>query len=147
MLRRIARFCFRRRWTVIVLWLVALVGIGVVSSALPATKPAGFEIPSSESREVLDMLKEVSPDQAGGATARSSSSRRHGVNDPQVEGEITAMLDKVAQLQDVQVTSPFSPQGVGQISKDGSIAFARLQFPEFQGRAQPQVAKDIERAA
>ena len=90
------------------------------------------------------MLKEVSPDQAGsdGQIVFKSSA---GVSDPQVEGEITAMLDKVAQLQDVQVTSPFSPQGIGQTSKDGSVAFARLQFPEFQGRAQPQVAKDIER--
>src|SRR4051794_41933960 len=64
-LRRIARFCFRRRWTVIILWVVALVGLGGLSSSLGQTKQAGFEIPSSESRQVLDMLKEVSPDPAG----------------------------------------------------------------------------------
>jgi RND superfamily putative drug exporter len=143
-LRRIARFCFRRRWTVIALWIAALVGLGALSGALGETKHAGFEIPSSESREVLDMLKEVSPDQAGtdGQIVFQSAT---GVNDPQVKGEITAMLDEVAQLRDVQVTSPFSPQGAGQISQDGTVAFARLQFPEFEGQQQPQVGKDIER--
>src|SRR4051794_41620957 len=113
-LRRIARFCFRRRWTVIILWVVALVGLGGLSSSLGQTKQAGCEIPSSESRQVLDMLKEVSPDQAGsdGQIVLKSSS---GVDDPQSKGEISAMLDKVAQLEDVQVTSPFSPKGAGQI--------------------------------
>src|SRR3954453_257323 len=88
-LRRIARFCFRRRWTVIAVWLVALVGLGALSGALGQTKHAGFEVPSSESREVLDMLKEVSPDQAGtdGQIVFKSST---GVNDAPAKAEISA---------------------------------------------------------
>src|SRR3954454_564848 len=110
-LRRIARFCFRRRWTVVALWLVALVGLGALTGALGDTKSAGFEIPSSESREVLDMLKEVSPDQAGtdGQIVFQSAA---GVADPQAKAQISALLQKVGQLNDVQVTSPFSPQGL-----------------------------------
>ena len=45
MLPRLARFCVHHRWLVIVLWLVAFVGLGIVSSGVGSDFRTDFVLP------------------------------------------------------------------------------------------------------
>ena len=70
MLERLARVAFRRRWLMVIAWIVALVGLNAVSGALGSGATAEFTLPDTESSRVLDLLTEVSPAQLASRPAK-----------------------------------------------------------------------------
>ena len=143
MLGGLARWCFKHRWIVIGLWIGALVVLGVTSSSLGATKEAGFSLPNTESKQVLDLLDRVAPRQSG-EEGQLVFAAPAGVADPAIQARIETYLAKVAELDRVAIGDPFQGTG-GQISGDGTVAFARFQLEERGARAeQPAQAKAVE---
>jgi len=128
MLDRLARVCFRRRWLVVAIWLVVLVALGATSGALGATKEAGFSLPSTESRKVLDLLDRVAPRQSG-AEGQIVFSAPGGIDAPATKAAIEGFLAKADALDKVDIGDPFTGNG-GQISRDGTVAFARMSLEE-----------------
>ena len=129
MLERLARVAFRRRWLMVIAWIVALVGLNAVSGALGSGATAEFTLPDTESSRVLDLLTEVSPAQSG----EEGSAVFHsdlGIADPGVRAQIDTFLADAATIEHVTVVGPFD--GQGQISQDGKTAFARLLIEERQ---------------
>ena len=53
----IARWCFRHRIAVLLLWLAALVGLGVVNSAVGTAYNDNFALPGTESTKALSLLQ------------------------------------------------------------------------------------------
>jgi RND superfamily putative drug exporter len=138
----IARWCFRHRFSVVALWLAALVGLGIVSTAVGSGYNDNFALPGTESTKALSLLQSAFPAQAGESDTIVWHVRQGSVTDPAVREPVTAMLDRVAHAPQVAgLTSPYTPQGGAQISADGRTAYATVHLTSF-GRRMPKA--DIE---
>jgi len=129
-MRALATWCFRHRRLVLLFWALALVGMTFASRAIGTNYTNTFSLPDTESTRALNLLKSVSPKDAGdNERIVFQSSSGMTVNDPGVRADVTAMLAKVAALPDVSsVISPYSPFGSAQISRRGDIAFVTVVY-------------------
>jgi putative drug exporter of the RND superfamily len=137
MLERIARFSYRRRWTMLLIWIVALVGFIGLQGTAGGSYSTDFSLPGAESQKAFDLLENRFPNVAGD-TADIVFKADQGVTDPEVE---TAMKGLFAEIMEVDrvvaIDSPYSEQAQGQISRDGAIAFATVHFRVIEDEAVP----------
>jgi RND superfamily putative drug exporter len=128
----IARWCFRRRWVVIGLWLALLLLLGGINLAAGDAYDDNFALPGTESTHALNLLKSAFPAQAGESDTIVWQVRDGKVTDPAVQQSMTAVLDKVDKVASVTaVTSPYTPQGATQISADGKTAYATFSWAKY----------------
>jgi putative drug exporter of the RND superfamily len=130
-LARIARWCAGHRKTVVAGWLVALVAVLGVSSAVGTRYVSDFSSGNTESQRATDLLKSSFPAQAGDTDQIVFKSTDGKITDPAVRSRIEPMLARVAQLPHVtSVVSPYSADGARQVSSNGQIAFAAVNFDQ-----------------
>jgi putative drug exporter of the RND superfamily len=130
MLQRLARTAFRRRWTVLLVWIGALVGLNVLANGIVGSDfRTDFNLPDTESKEVQDLLEARSPTRAG-FTGQIVFQAQQGIDDPAVRQAMEGLFAEVDELDGVDVTSPYSPEGAGQVSQRAPIAFAELQVED-----------------
>ncbi|WP_407640302.1 MMPL family transporter [Actinacidiphila rubida] len=128
----VARWCFRHKWTVILLWLVALIGVGAAGNAAGDAYSNAFSLKGTESAKVLDLLDKVAPDRSGEADTVVWHVDSGTVHDASVRERITPVLAKIARQKDVgAVVSPYDPAGAAQISKDGRTAYANITYTKL----------------
>ncbi|WP_051754378.1 MMPL family transporter [Streptomyces achromogenes] len=148
---RLGRFSFRRRWPVALLWVVLLVGAGVLAGRAPAAPPNDFSMPGTEAQRAYDLLERDFPElKADGATARVVFRAEGGkVTDPQTRraiGETVRALGDDPQV--VRVTDPFTTRSV---SKDGSTAYAQVSYEvsasKLEDGSRTALRDTVERAA
>jgi putative drug exporter of the RND superfamily len=125
----IARWCFRHRFVVLLLWVVGLVGLGAIGSALGTNYSNSFSLPGTESTKALTLLQSQFASQSGDQDTIVWHTATGSVRDPQVESSMTATLDKISKLPEVAaVRSPYGPQNAVQISRTGNTAYALVNF-------------------
>jgi RND superfamily putative drug exporter len=128
-LHRLGRWAFHRRKTVLLAWVVALIGLGALSGAFGRDADAQLSIPGVESVNALETLAERFPESgAAGATARIVFAAPEGssVTDPKYTAAIQDALAEAADADQVAaVSDPFQRQGV---SPDGSVAYATVGY-------------------
>jgi RND superfamily putative drug exporter len=136
----LARWCYRRRFIVLGLWLACLIVLGGLGAAAGNQYNDSFTLPGTESTRALNLLEKSFPQQSGDTAQIVWRAKQGSVNDPAVKGDVTAMLGKVAKMPHVvEVKSPYDAAGKGQVSKDATIAFATVNFDKL-----PQdVPKDV----
>jgi RND superfamily putative drug exporter len=127
---RWARWCFTHRWTVVIGWLLVLVVVTGVGKAVGTSFNTNFSLPGTDSQNAATLLTTNFPAASGegdqiviqatnGATIRSAP----------VKAAVSAALDKVADVPGVgSVVSPYAAAGAAQVSKDGTVAFARVTW-------------------
>ncbi|WBB63607.1 MMPL family transporter [Streptomyces sp. WMMC500] len=128
----LARFCFRHRFVVLLLWVCALAGTAVAAQAAGSRWANDFELPGTESAEAVDLLRASFP-QTSGDTDSVVWRVPDGasVRDPQIRERMTEALAGIADVPQVgQVVGPYAPEGERQISGDGRIAYAQVTFTE-----------------
>src|SRR5262245_35916900 len=131
----VARWCFQHRRIVLLLWLAALVGLGIVSNAVGSGYKDSFALPGTESTKALSLLQSAFPAQAGESDTIVWHVKQGSVRDGAVRQPVSAMLDKVAHAPQVAaVTSPYTAQGAAQISPDGQTAYATIHLTSFGER-------------
>ena len=141
MLARLARTCARHKWIVIGTWLAVLVLINAVAGAIGPDYRTDFTLPSSETKDVQELLEANNPDRAG-FSAQIVIRADQGVDDPAVQQTLQQLMDFAAEQPDVSVTSPYdAPQ---QISADGTIAFAQLDVRDRPFTELTELGTDIE---
>jgi RND superfamily putative drug exporter len=115
---------------VVIAWVLGLVLMSVVSKAVGTAYSNSFDLPNTESTKAIDLLQSAAPKQAGDTdTIVVGTSDGAKVTDPAVRSRVEAMLKDVAQLPHVSsIVSPFGRGGEGQVSKDGTVAFATVTF-------------------
>ena len=125
MLERIARTSYRHRWVVLIVWIVTLVAAVSVGRAFAGDFRDRRQAPEHREPARVRPARVALPCSAGdGGTIVFKAEQ--GVTDPQVQAAMEAMFAKVAQVPGVTgVVSPYSDEGQNQISKDGTIAYAR----------------------
>ena len=130
MLERLGRWSYTHRWRVLAIWIVGFFGAIVLGNVAGGDYASDFSLPGAESQQALDLLKARFPSESGG-TVQIVFKADQGVNDPTVKqamesyfAQIKSSLPKVAGVAD-----PYQPgQGEPQVSQDGEIAFARVEF-------------------
>ncbi|MDP9224299.1 MAG: MMPL family transporter [Actinomycetota bacterium] len=128
MLERTARWSYTHRWTMVAIWVVALIGINVVSSVAGGAYSNNFSLPGTESQRAYDLLRNRFPQRAGD-TADIAFKAQAGITDPSVRKRMQGFLRQIERFHHVDaVSSPYAPGGERQISPDGHIGLARIQF-------------------
>src|SRR5215217_2859458 len=123
-MRALARWCFDHRFTVVGLWVAALVALGGLSATAGSGYTDSFSLPGTESTTALTLLTDNFKTES--TDTNSVVFAAANVNDPQTKGRIESTLARIAKGPHVErVDSPFAPNAAArQISKDGKVAFA-----------------------
>ena len=138
MLERLARFSYRRRWLMLLFWIVFLVGALTLQGSAGGDYSEDFSLPGADSQEAFDLLEERFP-QFAGDTADIVFKAEQGVTDPEVQSAMEGLFAEVAEVDLVDtVESPYSEQGQGQVSPDDTIAFATVRLEPLDGATLPE---------
>lgn len=148
MLEKIARFSYRRRWLMLIIWVVALVGFNVLQATAGGDYSTDFSLPGADSQKALDLLKERFP-QAAGETADIVFKADQGVMDPEVKAEMEGLFGRLSEVERVvHIDSPYTEAGTRQISPDGQVAFGTIHFEFVEGEQVPiEIGKEIQTLA
>jgi RND superfamily putative drug exporter len=147
-LGRLAHVCYTRRKRVLALWILGLIAITVVGQGLfGASFSNKFGSGSSESARAQRLLQQRFPT-ASGDSAQVVFSTTDPVTDPANEAAIATLVTTLGGMPHVgNVTNPLSPTARGQISPDGHITFATVQFDRpGQDLPKPAIKAVIARA-
>jgi RND superfamily putative drug exporter len=128
---RLGPWCHDRRWLVLIAWVVILfVGNGVAGGVGDNYRQT-LNLPDVESRDGFDLLNASFEGQGTGFTGTIVFQADQGVDDPEVQAAMTELFDAVAEQDavEVRVQSPYDEGSEQQISEDGTIAYANVEFP------------------
>jgi RND superfamily putative drug exporter len=129
-LGRLAGACYDRRRTVLVLWILAIIGVTVVAQTMGTHFENKFTAGNTPSQQATNILQATFPSKSGD-TADIVFQTTAPITSPANEAAINKVVAGVRPLPYVQgVTSPTSAAGAHQIATPGrgNIAFAQVQF-------------------
>lgn len=130
MLKRLALTSYKHRWIVLTIWVALLVGINYAAVHYGDKFSSEFRTKQTDSQQAVDILNERFPAFAGG-TGQVVYKAEAGVTNPAVQAGMETMFVKIQQVPEVlAVISPYTPTGATQVSKDGQIAYAQIQFKQ-----------------
>jgi RND superfamily putative drug exporter len=125
----LARWCFRHKFVVLLLWAAALVGLSVANSSAGSAYSSSLTLPGSDSTRALNLLQSAFPGKSGDSDTIVWHVAHGPVTDQAVQQRMSGMLAEVAKSPEVgEVTGPYAPQGAAQISQDGHTAYATITF-------------------
>jgi RND superfamily putative drug exporter len=145
-LRALARFCYRRRRLVVLLWVGALVGVNVLASVTGTNFSTNFSAPNTESTRASNLLAANFKAQSGDAV-QVVMQGSPTIRDPAVEQQARAFIADFERLPHVSsVSDPYTAPGG--ISKSGTVALANAQLdgksqdvPDSVGRQMMSLAE------
>ncbi len=128
-MRALASWCFRHRRLVVAGWIAVLVLVNLAHGAAGSGYKDSFKLSGTESTQALDLLRRAAP-AAGGDSARLVIAAPRGeVRSARVRARVEPMFRRVAALPHVSgIASPYLAAGRRQVSRDGHVAFATVQF-------------------
>ena len=127
---RLGRWCFEHRKRVVAAWLLAIAVIAGVSVAAGSSFNTNNSLPGTDSQAAATLLTQNFP-AASGEGDQVVIQAVHGttIKSAPVQSAVTAALAKVAKVPGIEsVASPYATNGAAQISRDGTIAFARVTW-------------------
>ncbi|MBD8021939.1 MMPL family transporter [Brevibacterium gallinarum] len=142
-LYELGRTAFRRRKTVVAVWLAILAVLGGFVAAFGGSFNDEFRLPGSESQEALDSLELTFPEVAGGsATMLVVTADGQPVDTDPYKSKIEDTVEKIDDLPHVDgATSPFDEMIDGVINADGDAAIVNVQYDQSVDLL-PDSAKD-----
>ncbi|WP_067509809.1 MMPL family transporter [Actinoplanes sp. TFC3] len=127
-LYRLGKLSFRRRKTVLALWLALVAALGAGAFTLNGTTTDSFSIPGTEAQQAQDLLAERFPQAAaGGAQARVVFAAPAGtkLTDPASRTAITEVIGELGRgAQVATVSDPFKAT----INPAGTVAYATVAY-------------------
>jgi RND superfamily putative drug exporter len=125
---RLADFCYRRRRLVLAGWVVTLIVVFAIGSALPAEHRASYQTPGAESTKAYDLLGQRFPARKGDSVKVVFAGN---IRDAGIRQQVEAVMATASGQPHVSgVDSPYAADGASQISQDGRIAYAEVHFDE-----------------
>jgi len=127
---RLGRWCLEHRKRVVATWLLAVVVIAGVSAAAGSRFNSDLSLPGTDSQAAASLLTQNFPAASGeGDQVVIQATHGTSIQSAPVRSAVTAALDKVAKVPGIDsVASPYAKDGAAQISRDGTIAFARVTW-------------------
>lgn len=144
-MRSLATWCVQHRRWVVVFWLAVLVVVTVLSRSVGSDYTNSFTLPKTQSTEAIQLLEAASPKISGDTEqVVFSASDGRSITDPEVKARIDSVLSKLATVPHVSdIVSPYSSEGAGHISRDGTIAFANVTFDKLAQNLPTSLAMDF----
>ena len=149
---KIARWCFRNKFIVIGLWVVALVAITVSTNKFGTKYADSFALPQSGSTKALNLLSKVSSSESGEIDTVVWRVQSGTVYDTINKTKINKLISEISSTPQVaSVTSPYSIIGARQISVNGKIAYAKVNwdgvFTKIKKQNVLKVVSDVKSAS
>ncbi|MFF3453081.1 MMPL family transporter [Streptomyces sp. NPDC002730] len=140
-----ARWCYRHRLVVLVLWVGALFGLGAAGSAAGTNYSNSFSLPNTDSTHAYDLMVKAFPERSGDTDTVVWRVSEGSVRDGSVRERIEPALKEIAGMKGVgEVASPYvGAAGAAQISKDGRIAYAQVTFAEQANGVPKELVQDV----
>jgi RND superfamily putative drug exporter len=133
-LARLGRWSHNRRRVVIAGWIVALVFAGALSGTVGGGFTTQFSPPDVESARGIDILEEHFGGFGGGFGGTIVYRTNRGVTDPEVQQAMSAFFAEVDALEQVELISPYEPEGQRQVAQEGEhagrLAYAMVEVGE-----------------
>ena len=141
MLKRVARWSYRHRWWMLLIWIVAFAGFIGLQGAAGGDYTTDFTLPGAESQRAFDLLENRFPQQSG-QTAVIVYKAEDGALDSGVTSVMGDLYDEIERVDHVDsITVPSKENG--QIGKE-NIAFATIHFDVPNGEIiKPEIADKI----
>jgi putative drug exporter of the RND superfamily len=146
---RLARWCFEHRRTVVAGWLLAIVVVVGISISAGSSFTSNLSLPGTDSQAAATLLKQNFP-AASGEGDQVVIQATHGatIQSVPVQSAVTAALARVAKVPGVaSVASPYAKDGAAQISRDGTVAFARVSWDKPSAQVTTADAAKLIRSA
>ena len=126
---KIARWCFRNKYIVIGLWIVVLVATTGATKQFGTKYADSFALPQSGSTKALNLLSKVSSSESGEVDTVVWRVQSGTVYDTINKTKINKLISEISTTPQVaSVTSPYSIIGARQISVNGKIAYAKVNW-------------------
>src|ERR1700761_3232345 len=149
LMKKLARLSFQHRRMVLIAWLlIAVVAVGL-SSVTGSKFNSDFNLPGTDSQAAVSLLQRNFPAASGeGDQIVFQTTDGAGIRSKPARAAASAALAKVAGVPGVEtVVSPYSRAGGAQISRDGTIAFARVTWSTAPSKVTDADASRLIRAA
>ena len=128
-MKQLARWSSGHPVVVVLSWLVVIVGVQVAALGVGTEFRNSFALPGTDSQAAVDLLHAQFPEASGDADTIVLSTGGAPATDAAVQQRAQALFDDVAALGSVAaVRSPYGPAGTAQISADGTVAYATVQY-------------------
>lgn len=141
----LARWCYRHRLVVLLLWVGALFGVSFAGSAAGTDYANVFSLPNTDSKKAYDLMEKAFPESSGDTDTIVWKVDEGSVRDGSVQSRIEPALDEIAGMEGVgEVTSPYAAEGgAAQISENGRIAYAQVTFTEQANAVPKELVEDV----
>ncbi|HWE09815.1 MAG TPA: MMPL family transporter [Solirubrobacteraceae bacterium] len=124
MLYALARFCVRRRWIVLVVWIVGAVLLIVLSHRLGDNTNDNLSLPGTDSNRATTVLASSFPNQANGTSPIVLHTSSGKLTDSKYATAVNQAAADVAKAPNVaSVVNPLTQQGASALSKDGRTGY------------------------
>ena len=149
-LYRLGRFAVRRRWLVLLSWVLGLVVLLGSSLMAGGEFHDEFNIPGVESQKALDVLEATFPAQAGAQAQVVLHSPDGRLDDPANQAAIAATFAKIGALPHVVgAVDPVAATAQGEpgmVSEDGTTALGTVQYDQSALDLGPDVYEQLQDA-
>jgi RND superfamily putative drug exporter len=148
----LADVAHKRRWVVLIIWLMAIVGVGGAAKSAGTAFSSSFQLPDTESSRVQEILAKEFPAQRGDSTQIVIESTGN-LTSPENQATIERLMVEVGKSPIVEsIDSPYDSRFAA-LSPDQSIGFATVHFndtaqelPKEEIKKVVEVAKTFESA-
>ncbi|MFE1834806.1 MMPL family transporter [Streptomyces sviceus] len=139
-----ARWCYRHRLVVLLLWVGALFGLGFSASTAGTNYANVFSLPDTDSKSAYDLMEKAFPNTSGDTDTVVWKVDEGSVRDQAVRDRIRPVLDDIAKMPGVgAVASPYDARGAAQVSRDGTIAYAQVTFAKRANEVPKELVQDV----
>jgi putative drug exporter of the RND superfamily len=144
----LAQFCVRRRFYVLVAWLLATIALVAVSHRLGDNTNDNLSLPGTDSQRATDTLAKSFPDQSNGSSPIVIHASSGKLTDAKNKEAVDAAVAGVAKEPHVaSVVNPLTPQGASALSKDQATGYMSVTLSVSPGSlSEEEVQKIIDGA-
>ncbi|MGH1564658.1 MMPL family transporter [Mumia sp. DW29H23] len=136
--------CQRARWWVVAGWVLVVVALSALSGTFGGETSDDYELPGSPSDRAVQILEDGGFSSDAGTQAQVVLHRDGGLDTPAVRSEVESMVAEIERLApDASVVSPFSPEGAGQLSPDGTTGYVAVGLPPQDAEATADLQDDL----
>jgi RND superfamily putative drug exporter len=144
----LARFCVRRRFVVLGVWLVVATALIVVSHRLGENTNDNLSLPGTDSQRASDALAKSFPDQANGTSPIVLHASSGKLTDAKYASAVDQAAADVAKAPHVAaVVNPLTPQGASALGKDKTTGYLSVTLGVSPGELSSDEAQAIIDAA
>ncbi|MFE6332847.1 MMPL family transporter [Streptomyces sp. NPDC057798] len=127
----LARWCVQRRLLAVLLWLLALGGVGASAVAAGTAYSNDYEVAGTESGRATQLLEDGFRGLGGDNNTVVWHTDSGTVRAADVQQTMSRTLEEIAELPGVaSVAGPYDGPGAAQVSEDGRTAYATVTFED-----------------